>query len=116
VLDQWHRSGGSTFPSSSRRSKTSGSSKSIVVAFAQPDEPRVVHSAVGSEGYRVGKLVIGYLSYNITTSLTYAYYDVGMLRVSAILLALMVGLDHFVFDGRYIAAAGKVLYLLLHRV
>jgi len=39
-----------------------------------------------------------------------------MFRISAILLALMVGLDHFVFDGRCITAAGQLLYLLLHRV
>jgi len=39
-----------------------------------------------------------------------------MLRVAAILLALGVGFDHFVFAGKYRLAAQQLAYLLLHRV
>jgi hypothetical protein len=39
-----------------------------------------------------------------------------MLRVLTLVLALGVAIDHFALDGRYAAAAQKVIYLLLHRV
>jgi hypothetical protein len=39
-----------------------------------------------------------------------------MLRVLTLLLALGVGFDHYALDGKYAAAAQKVIYSLLHRV
>jgi hypothetical protein len=40
----------------------------------------------------------------------------GMLRIAALVLALAVGFDQVVLDGRYLAAAGRFASVMLHHI